>query len=129
MKNITRKWIEKAEKDFLVAQREVKEAQPVFDAVCFHCQQCVEKYLKALLQEKEIYFEKTHDIGVLMDKCKDFIIISDEMQKKLFYLSSYAVEVRYPGIDTNEEEAKESFDTARKLRLIVRGFFELEVVG
>ncbi len=84
MKNITRKWIEKAEKDFLVAQREVKEAQPVFDAVCFHCQQCVEKYLKALLQEKEIYFEKTHDIGVLMDKCKDFIIISDEMQKNYF---------------------------------------------
>jgi HEPN domain-containing protein len=31
---------------------------PNYDAACFHAQQCAEKYLKALLQEKEIEFGK-----------------------------------------------------------------------
>jgi HEPN domain-containing protein len=29
---------------------------PVYDAICFHAQQCVEKYLKAWLQEANIAF-------------------------------------------------------------------------
>jgi HEPN domain-containing protein len=42
MKNITREWINKANKDLLVAQRETHEKDPVYDAVCFHSQQAVE---------------------------------------------------------------------------------------
>jgi HEPN domain-containing protein len=33
------------------------------DTVCFHAQQCVEKYLKAFLVLEGIDFPKTHDIG------------------------------------------------------------------
>ena len=42
MKNITREWINKANKDLLVAQRETQKKYPVYDAVCFHSQQAVE---------------------------------------------------------------------------------------
>jgi len=48
---MTREWVRKAEGDWQVANHEAAEASPVNDAVCFHCQQCAEKYLKALLQE------------------------------------------------------------------------------
>ncbi len=58
MKKFTKEWIKKADNDFLVAKRESGFDSPVYDAICFHCQQAVEKYLKAALQEKEIYFEK-----------------------------------------------------------------------
>jgi HEPN domain-containing protein len=46
MKAITQEWVNKAEGDFATAQREleVKES-PNHDAVCFHSQQCIEKYL------------------------------------------------------------------------------------
>src|SRR2546421_5742031 len=40
------------EGDFATAQRELGAIQdPNYDAVCFHAQQCAEKYLKAFLQE------------------------------------------------------------------------------
>jgi HEPN domain-containing protein len=52
MKQITQEWIDKAEGDFATAQREIEVQQmPNYDAVCFHAQQCAEKYLKACLQE------------------------------------------------------------------------------
>ena len=34
--------------------------------VCFHCQQSVEKYLKARLEEAAISFPKTHDLENLL---------------------------------------------------------------
>ncbi len=54
MKLLTREWIDKAEGDFATASREIRvRKSPNYDAVCFHAQQCAEKYLKALLQESE----------------------------------------------------------------------------
>lgn len=51
MNPITIEWADKAEGDFATAQRELDAADhPNYDAVCFHAQQCVEKYLKACLQ-------------------------------------------------------------------------------
>ena len=60
MNELTKEWVEKAEEDFDVADtllygRDV----PLAAAICFHCQQCAEKYLKAYLQEHLIEFEKT----------------------------------------------------------------------
>lgn len=55
MKPLTREWIEKAEGDFATASREIRVRKvPNYDAVCFHAQQCAEKYLKALLQEADV---------------------------------------------------------------------------
>lgn len=66
MKRATREWIDKAEGDYAVAGREFAAATPVFDAVCFHAQQCAEKYLKALLQEHSVEFPRTHDLVALV---------------------------------------------------------------
>lgn len=50
MKPLTREWVEKTEGDFLTAARESRvRKSPNYDAVCFHAQQCAEKYLKARL--------------------------------------------------------------------------------
>ncbi len=61
VKGIASKWIEKAEKDLLTAERELSFQDPVTDTVCFHCQQAVEKYLKAFLVFHQVYFTKTHE--------------------------------------------------------------------
>ena len=53
MHALTSEWIAKAEADWRVANREIRVQHGAsYDAVCFHSQQCVEKYLKAFLQEK-----------------------------------------------------------------------------
>ncbi|MCX8094369.1 MAG: HEPN domain-containing protein [Candidatus Goldbacteria bacterium] len=126
MKKITQEWINKAENDFKVCLKELKSDEPIWDAICFHSQQCVEKYLKAILQENNIYFEKTHDLGTLAQKCKNHIKISNDTLNKLEFLSEYAVEIRYPGIESSNEEAEKSFEICNELRKIIRNYFKLE---
>jgi HEPN domain-containing protein len=72
VKALTKEWINKAENDCQVAKREFNDKKPVYDAVCFHSQQCAEKYMKALLQENDIYFEKIHDLDVLLAMQTDY---------------------------------------------------------
>lgn len=68
MNPITSEWVQKAEGDFATAKRELQVSiEPNYDAVCFHAQQCVEKYLKAKLQEANVQFGKIHDLPTLLD--------------------------------------------------------------
>jgi HEPN domain-containing protein len=56
-------WLAKAENDLTNAAHTLKlGASCPTDTVCFHAQQCVEKYLKALLVVEGIDFPKTHDL-------------------------------------------------------------------
>ncbi len=51
MKPITAEWVSKAESDFALMEREGRvRKNPSYDGVCFHAQQCAEKYLKARLR-------------------------------------------------------------------------------
>lgn len=50
LNELVEEWIYKAEGDYKVALREYKSEDPNYDAICFHIQQCIEKYLKAILQ-------------------------------------------------------------------------------
>jgi len=129
MKGLTKEWIKKAEKDFLVAQREFNIEPPEYDAVCFHSQQCVEKYMKAVLQENDIYFEKIHDLDILLEKCKTSIPGLLNLKKELVELSSFAVEIRYPGTEATVVEAKENLSVAAKVRKIIRIYFKLPPEG
>jgi HEPN domain-containing protein len=67
MNPLTTEWVEKAEKDFATASREFRARKlPNYDPVCFHSQQSAEKYLKAILQEWNISFSKTHNLTTLL---------------------------------------------------------------
>lgn len=129
MKGLTKEWIKKAEKDFLVAKREFSMEPPEYDAICFHSQQCVEKYMKAVLQENNIYFGKIHDLDVLLEKCKTSISELLNLKRELVELSSFALEIRYPGTDATVEEAKENLSVAEKVRKIIRRYFKLPSEG
>lgn len=114
-----KKWILLANGDLKTAQDEFKSENPVTNAVCFHAQQCVEKYLKAYLTLHNQPFRKTHDIAELIELCKkvdgNFDSLYDLSAHKL---TRYAVEVRYPDafyIPTIEE-AKESIEIAVSVR-------------
>jgi HEPN domain-containing protein len=62
MKPLTEEWVRKADGDFLAAQQLFRSRNaPLFDAACFHCQQCAEKYLKAILQENDKPIPKIHN--------------------------------------------------------------------
>jgi HEPN domain-containing protein len=65
--HLVRAWIDKAEEDYRCFQHTLKMADDCpFDTVCFHSQQCVEKYLKARLVSLGIDFPKIHDIAAII---------------------------------------------------------------
>jgi HEPN domain-containing protein len=67
MKPQTAEWVEKAEGDWNAARQLNRvRKDPNYDSVCFHCQQSVEKYLKARLEEAGVNFPKTHDLIKLL---------------------------------------------------------------
>jgi HEPN domain-containing protein len=121
MKRLTRQWIEKADADFQSVQRELRARKlPNYDGACFHAQQCVEKYLKARLQEAGIPFSKTHDLGLLLDQ-----ILLKEPLWEVFRagcnrLNVFAVQFRYPGRTADREIAKQAFRLCRDMREIIR---------
>lgn len=65
MKRLTAEWVRKAEADYQVAARLHRGPETFHDAVCFHCQQSAEKYLKGLLEELGLSVPKTHDLESL----------------------------------------------------------------
>jgi HEPN domain-containing protein len=91
------------------------------DTVCFHVQQCAEKYLKALLVLNGIEFTRTHQISVLL------ALVPAEVRPRLTQeeqdrLTEYAVTTRYPGDydPISLEEAVEAVQLARRFRNQVR---------
>jgi len=65
MKELTAEWVRKAEEDYHVAVKVHRGDDPFPNAVCFHCQQAAEKYLKALMEECGLGVPKTHDLVAL----------------------------------------------------------------
>jgi HEPN domain-containing protein len=90
-----KQWIDKANEDYNVASQLMNMEFPPKGAIGFHCQQAVEKYLKALLIFHEEEVPKTHSIEYLLELAKkhDSLFSSFDPGN----LTDYGVEVRYPG--------------------------------
>ena len=115
MKPITDEWIRKAEDDWEMARKAYRARKfPVYDAACYHCQQCAEKYLKASLVEAGIVFAKTHDLPSLL---KLILLVEPSwlaLQLQLDALNKFAVVYRYPGNDATKADAKQALRIAAK---------------
>jgi HEPN domain-containing protein len=118
-----------AEGDLKTAEDELSTTEPFTNTICFHSQQCVEKYLKAYLSFVGKPFRKTHDISELIELCKEV----DEEFEILYSLNAakltrYAVDIRYPDefYIPSIEEAKEALEIAKKVRnFIIRKLKEI----
>ena len=127
MKPLTREWVEKAEGDFATARRELRVRQaPNYDAVCFHAQQCAEKYLKACLQEADIPFGRTHNLLTLLDLLLPVEPALGTLRPHLQVLTVFAVSVRYPGESADKAEAREALNLCRAVRRCLRLHLGLE---
>ncbi|MBI5789601.1 MAG: HEPN domain-containing protein [Candidatus Schekmanbacteria bacterium] len=110
-------WVTKAEADFQTAVTMArKKTNPVPDVVGFHCQQCIEKYLKAFLTWKMLNFSKTHDLLGLLELALLSEPILEKYRDDLRSLNPFSVQFRYPGENADIEEAKEALTRMKKLR-------------
>ena len=121
MNAVLKEWLQKAEEDYSVAIRELRARKnPAYNAVCFHAQQCIEKYLKAVLTQKGKPFTKTHDLDVLLTDCLNHYPLWDAMRADLKRLSRYAVQFRYPGESADREESVLAVKIMKRCRTEIR---------
>jgi HEPN domain-containing protein len=119
---LIREWLEKAENDlFAAAQLLAAGARCPTDTVCFHAQQCVEKYIKALLVFRATPFSKTHNIHDLR------ALLPSRLRPKLDRavqdrFTEFAVFTRYPGAGKaiTLAEARKAVAIARRVRKEIR---------
>lgn len=124
-KEVLLQWIEKAEHD-MIATSILLEANPAILAIaCFHCQQAIEKYLKAFLIYNNQEFIFTHNLDYLVHECSAFD--EDFINLDLKNLNIYAVRARYPHdyITPEYSEAKEYFEIASNVKELVLSKIQL----
>ncbi|NLY76066.1 MAG: HEPN domain-containing protein [Firmicutes bacterium] len=120
MKELVNNWFIKADNDLKTAEFGMTAEEPITDTICFHCQQAVEKYLKAFIVYKGQIPGKTHNIAVLLRKCaqldNSFLELSG-----IDHLTDYAVTLRYadgfyiPPV----EEAEAALEDAQRVKEFV----------
>ena len=114
-------WVEKADGDWHTAGRELRATEfPNYDAVCFHAQQCAEKYLKALLTEQDIRFPKMHHLPTLLDFLVPVCPEAEMSRADLSSLAPFAVDLRYPGGKVNLQTADAAWRTCGRIRSFAR---------
>jgi len=95
--DITNEWLLIAYDDYDSAKflYDNKIPKPL-EIICYHCQQSVEKSLKAFICAHDIDIPKTHEVKKLCEKCSkiddSFAVLFDDCEE----LEVYATETRYP---------------------------------
>lgn len=124
-----RDWFAKVASDLKIARTESGTAAPATDAVCFHCQQAVEKMLKAWLIWKDRSPVWTHNIEVLLAACEETDAGFADL-RRAETLTGYAVDVRYgdPPYFPTLQEMEEAAKLAETAKAFIVGRFAEEGV-
>jgi HEPN domain-containing protein len=127
MKPIVAEWMAKAEGDFAMVERESRARKnPNYDGICFHAQQCAEKYLKARLSEAGVRFPYVHDLIALLDHALSVEPGWECFREDFAFLSDFAVTYRYPGESADKEAATDARRRCQRFRRVARQTLGLE---
>ncbi|MGG6242162.1 HEPN domain-containing protein [Nodosilinea sp. AN01ver1] len=116
-------WFAKAEADLQAAELLLNAANPLLDIVCYHAQQCAEKYLKGYLVARGIPFKFVHELTYLTQLCAEQKPEFTEIIDIASELQDYATGVRYPDDELDEptlQEAQRALTCAKEIRAFVR---------
>ena len=125
MKRQVEDWIQLADKELYAAEILLNNESPLTNIVAFHCQQTIEKYLKAFLIENDIPVIKTHDLIKLNGMIKEIKDLGFD-ENKLIIINEVYIESRYPGElgllpdgVPSSEQAKEFVVYAKEVKTII----------
>jgi HEPN domain-containing protein len=115
---LARQWVVKTGNDLLNADNNLHAKTIPLDTVCFHCQQAVEKYLKAFLVGKEHIYPPTHDLPAILENILSINADAEQLRDNLVLLMPYAVEVRYPDdfFMPSLQDAREAREAANSVK-------------
>lgn len=120
MNPLTLGWIDKAEGDYTTVK--ILQQNPISskDVICFHAQQCIEKYLRVWLQEENIPVPRTHNLEELLNLIVSIVPAWNAWKSGFSILAEHAVEFRYPGKSATAENAEHAVNICDVVRQDVR---------
>ncbi len=128
--DIVKSWVEKGDHDLGTAQVTFLYIPRFRDTIAFHCQQSVEKYLKAYLFFNDTAFKRTHNLSYLLSLVSQFDSVSDDFYDKAAELEDFSVEIRYPdsSIELSNDDINQALAIAREFRTHLLGKMGLDIL-
>jgi len=111
------------------ANRNLKSAKVLLendcgnDYVAFHCQQAIEKALKALILYLYATLESGHSLLYLCKKVMEKEPSFKDVLEKCLFVNQYYIETRYPNenkLEVTAEEAKRCIDISEEILMKVQ---------
>lgn len=128
MDQITKEWLDLAEMDYGVAAHLFENYFPKpLEIICYHCQQAVEKAIKAIIISKDMQggVPKLHDLSFLLRQVKDYVQIEEKYYEYADTLAPYGVTIRYPSeLFLEERHAKEALQYANEMLIWAKEVIE-----
>ncbi len=116
-------WLNRAQADLTAAGLlQTFDEYPVA-ILAFHCQQVVEKSLKAFLTARSVPFLFRHDLAYLLDLCLKADPAFSALEAQISDLTPYAVEGRYPTdvpLNPTKDDAQAFYQQAKTVLEFVR---------
>ena len=118
MKEATERWLMFARQDLRMAELALPEG--IFNQVCFHAQQCVEKAIKGWLEWQGQRPPRTHRMADLLTLLPPDLM--GELDEALLLFDRFYIPTRYPDAlpgmlaegMPGERDAEEALDVARR---------------
>ena len=115
--DLVKGWLAKGDSDLATAAANASGSGP-YDTGCFHCQQAVEKYLKAILSLHGKVPPKIHDIQQLVKAVEKIEPAIRLARPEIFRLTDYGATLRYdPDFWPQKSRLDEALAVARQVRL------------
>lgn len=119
MNEAASRWLLFAREDLRMAELALKEG--IYNQVCFHSQQCVEKILKGFITYKGQIHPQTHKLADLLSCISPSPF--DDLKDEMLTLDRFYIPTRYPDALPGslseslprEKDAKESIELVRRV--------------
>jgi HEPN domain-containing protein len=129
MKRISEEWLKAARDDLIVIEKIIDD-EHLTHMVAFHSQQCIEKSLKAIIEEYEIGHVRIHNLERLFEIVKphlsfDIDIAQIEKLDKLYVDARYPADLGLlPFGKPSPEDAEVFYETAQTVSARVTDHLE-----
>jgi HEPN domain-containing protein len=122
MKKVTEEWLNAAEDDLRVIEK-IALDEHLTHMVAFHSQQCIEKSLKAVIEEHEIGSVRVHNLERLFEIVR--IHVQVDLDSTLIEtLDKLYLDARYPGDLGLLPQGKPTLDHAAKFHGFAKSVYE-----
>jgi len=119
--DIVREWCRYAEQDLASAGYLQKMRPMPIEIICYHCQQSVEKYLKAYIASQGGAVQRSHDLVALNRICKQYNLAFAAIDGECLNLTDYGVQARYPfQLELTGQDVTTALQSAKRVEGFIR---------